>query len=74
MQEQFEPVDILLVEDSDADAELTLRVLRKSRLANRVVWVKDGQEALDFLYGEGEYVDRPPPGRAWSCSTSSFRG
>lgn len=60
MQEQFEPVDILLVEDSDADAELTLRVLRKARLANRVVWVKDGQEALDFLYGEGEYVDRPP--------------
>ena len=60
MQEHFEPVDILLVEDSEADAELTLRVLRKSRLANRVVWVKDGQEALDFLYGEGEYVDRPP--------------
>ena len=60
MQEQFEPVDILLVEDSDADAELTLRVLRKARLANRVVWVKDGQEALDFLYGEGEYVSRPP--------------
>lgn len=60
MQEKFEPVDILLVEDSDADAELTLRVLRKARLANRVVWVKDGQEALDFLYGEGEYVDRPP--------------
>jgi CheY-like chemotaxis protein len=59
MQENFEPVDILLVEDSDADAELTLRVLRKARLANRVVWVKDGQEALDFLYGEGEYSERP---------------
>jgi CheY-like chemotaxis protein len=60
MQEHFEPVDILLVEDSEADAELTLRVLRKSRLVNRVVWVKDGQEALDFLYGEGEYQDRVP--------------
>lgn len=59
MQEHFEVVDILLVEDSDADAELTLRALRKARLANRVVWVKDGQEALDFLYSEGSYADRP---------------
>jgi two-component system, response regulator len=59
MQEHFEVVDILLVEDSDADAELTLRVLRKSRLGNRVVWVKDGQEALDFLYSEGSYASRP---------------
>jgi CheY-like chemotaxis protein len=59
MQEHFEVVDILLVEDSEADAELTLRALRKARLANRVVWVKDGQEALDFLYGQGAYVERP---------------
>jgi CheY-like chemotaxis protein len=59
MQEHFEVVDILLVEDSEADAELTLRALRKARLANNVVWVKDGQEALDFLYSEGNYVDRP---------------
>jgi len=59
MQEHFEVVDILLVEDSEADAELTLRVLRKARLGNRVVWVKDGQEALDFLYSEGEYASRP---------------
>ena len=58
MQDNFEPVDILLVEDSEADAELTLRALRKARLANRVVCVKDGQEALEFLYGEGEYADR----------------
>jgi len=58
MQENFEPVDILLVEDSEADAELTLRALRKAHLANWVVWVKDGQEALDFLYSEGEYADR----------------
>jgi CheY-like chemotaxis protein len=59
MQEHFEVVDILLVEDSEADAELTLRALRKARLANNVAWVKDGQEALDFLYAEGRYVDRP---------------
>ena len=59
MQDHFEVVDILLVEDSDADAELTLRALRKARLANRVVWVKDGQEALDFLYSEGTYAGKP---------------
>ena len=60
MQEHYEVVDILLVEDSEADAELTLRALRKARLANRVVWVKDGQEALDFLYSEGSYAGRAP--------------
>ncbi|MET0293331.1 MAG: response regulator [Steroidobacteraceae bacterium] len=58
MADNFEVVDILLVEDSESDAELTLRALRKARLANNVVWVKDGQEALDFLYSEGTYADR----------------
>lgn len=57
MPQNFEVVDILLVEDSESDAELTLRALRKARLGSRVVWVKDGQEALDFLYGEGAYQD-----------------
>ena len=59
MQEHYEVVDILLVEDSEADAELTMRALRKARVGNRIVWAKDGQEALDFLYGEGEYSQRP---------------
>lgn len=44
--EQFE---ILLVEDSAEDAEMTLRALRKNHLANRVHWVKDGEEALGYL-------------------------
>lgn len=57
-----DPVDILLVEDSEADAELTLRALRKAGLADRIVWVKDGQEALDFLYCEGAYEGRSPRG------------
>lgn len=55
---QFEQVDILLVEDSPADAELTIRALRKANLANHLVWVKDGQEALDFIYMTGAYEGR----------------
>lgn len=52
------PVDILLVEDNPTDAELVLRVLRKSNLANNVVWVKDGEVALDFLFRRGNYAAR----------------
>ena len=51
-------VEILLVEDNPADAEMTLRALRRNNLANRVHWVKDGQEALDFMFGAGEYAAR----------------
>jgi len=47
------PVEILLVEDTPADAELCIRSLRKHNLANRVLWVKDGAEALDSLYHTG---------------------
>ena len=43
--------DILLVEDNPQDAELTLRVLRKRNLANRLTWVKDGAEALEHIFG-----------------------
>lgn len=51
-------VEILLVEDSPQDAELTLHALRKRKLANRLIHVKDGQEALDWLFGEGVYAGR----------------
>lgn len=51
-------VEVLLVEDTPADAELALRALKKRGLANRVVWVKDGAEALDFLFGTGAYAGR----------------
>ncbi|MCM2209745.1 hypothetical protein MYF61_29470, partial [Klebsiella quasipneumoniae] len=49
---------ILLVEDNPDDIELTLIALQKSRLANPVVSVRDGAEALDFLRREGAYADR----------------
>jgi two-component system response regulator len=54
----FENVEILLVEDNPADAELTMRALKKKNLANNLVWVKDGVEALDFLFCKGAYVNR----------------
>jgi CheY-like chemotaxis protein len=57
-------VAILLVEDSPADAELTITALRRRNVANEVKLVRDGEEALDFLFGTGPYagrrVDRPP--------------
>jgi CheY-like chemotaxis protein len=55
----FETVDILLVEDNPTDAELTLRALRRGNLANHIVWVKDGAEALDFIFRNGSYAGRP---------------
>lgn len=51
-------VEILLVEDSDADAEMTIRSLKRRRLANQLVWVKDGAEALDFIYCTGAFAGR----------------
>jgi two-component system response regulator len=51
-------VEILLAEDSARDAEMTQRVLRKHNLGNHVVWVKDGAEALDFLFCRGAYTER----------------
>lgn len=54
----YQQVEILLVEDSSADAEMTLRTLKKKGIANNVEWVRDGVEALEYLFREGEYADR----------------
>jgi len=50
--------EILLVEDNSSDAELTLHALKKSKVATEVQWVRDGAEALDFLFGRGPFANR----------------
>lgn len=59
------PIDILLVEDSEADVKITLRAFKKARLQNNIYVVSDGQEALEFIYHQGQYQDKdksPRPG------------
>jgi two-component system response regulator len=51
-------VEILLVEDSPDDLELSLRALRKANLANRIQVARDGEEALDFIFCEGAHAAR----------------
>jgi len=46
----FKEVDILLVEDSPSDAELTVRALSRYNLANKMYTVHDGEEALEFIF------------------------
>src|SRR4051794_35333060 len=53
-----EDIDILLVEDNPNDVELTLRALKKQNVSERVFVVKDGAEALDFLFADGTYQTR----------------
>jgi CheY-like chemotaxis protein len=50
--EKFKPVQILLVEDNPDDVEITRRALSKSRVANELHVVRDGQEAIDYLFGQ----------------------
>ncbi|MFZ2161295.1 MAG: response regulator [Sideroxyarcus sp.] len=58
MNNEVKEVEILLVEDNPTDAELCIRSLKKNNLANKLVWVKDGAEALDFLFATGAYAER----------------
>ena len=51
-------VEILLVEDSEMDAEVTIRALRKGKVANAIVHLTDGAQAIDFLFCQGEYAGR----------------
>jgi CheY-like chemotaxis protein len=51
-------IEILLVEDNPNDVELTLRALKKNNLTNKVHVVKDGAEALDYIFATGAYANR----------------
>lgn len=55
---KYQQVEILLVEDSKADAEMTLRTLTRRGIANSIEWVRDGVEALDYLFCTGTYAER----------------
>jgi two-component system response regulator len=51
-------VEILLVEDNLEEAQLTIRSLKKNNLANKLLHISDGAEALEFLFAQGDYSDR----------------
>ena len=51
-------IEVLLVEDSISDAEMTIRALKKNNMINQLLHLKDGAEALDFLFAEGVYAGR----------------
>jgi CheY-like chemotaxis protein len=55
----MQQVEILLAEDNETDAEMTLRALERKALGNAITWVKDGAEALDYLFCRGPYAERP---------------
>lgn len=57
-EDNYKHVEILLVEDNPNDVELTLHAFEKQRLANRIHVVRDGAEALDFLFATGAYAGR----------------
>jgi two-component system response regulator len=54
----YDPVQILIVEDNPNDAELTIRALKKHNLANEVYIAEDGEEAIDFIFAKGKFASR----------------
>ena len=52
-------IDVLLVEDNPDHVELTLKVLQENNILNEVHVVSDGEEALEFLYQRGKYMEAP---------------
>lgn len=51
-------IDILLVEDNTSDAEMTIRALRKNNIANNLLHLQNGEEALEYIFATGKYADR----------------
>jgi chemotaxis family two-component system response regulator Rcp1 len=55
------PIEILLVEDSPSDAELTIEALREAKISNQLSTVEDGVQAMQFLRRQGPYAEAPRP-------------
>lgn len=60
-QLRVHPIEILLVEDNVADADLAFEALSESKIRNTLHVVEDGEEAMDFLFKKGKFVDAPTP-------------
>ena len=55
------PMEILLIEDSVTSARFTMGALRKGQIQHRLTWLRDGEEALEFLHREGKFLRAPRP-------------
>jgi chemotaxis family two-component system response regulator Rcp1 len=55
------PIEILMVEDSPSDAQLTIEALRAAKIANHLTHVEDGVDAMEFLRRQGPYANAPRP-------------
>ncbi|MFB8026957.1 response regulator [Streptomyces sp. NPDC102402] len=61
MNDAVKPIEVLLVEDDPGDELMTREAFEDNKIRNTLHVVRDGQEALDFLYRQGEYADAPRP-------------
>jgi CheY-like chemotaxis protein len=63
IREQHDPeaIEILLIEDTESDARRTMEALRDGKVRNRVVWVQDGEQALDLLHKVGTFANARRP-------------
>jgi two-component system response regulator len=55
---QYQDVEILLIEDSMKDAEMTIRALQKNNISSKILHLKDGEAGLEFLFGTGQFEGR----------------
>jgi len=61
LMNSMRPIEILLVEDSVDEAELTMQALQEGRVRNRIHWVEDGEDAIAFLRRQGQHAAAPRP-------------
>ena len=57
-EQDLNSIEVLLIEDNEFDAELTIKTFIKNNLAKHLLWIKDGSEAIDFISGKGKYSSR----------------